>query len=182
MSAPGYEGLYEVTSDGGVFSAERDMIRADGKPLHIGRQRLTQHISNAGYMRVCLSAGGRKKQESVHRLVAKAFVPNPEGKPEVNHKNGDKTENRAENLEWVTPRENIRHAYRTGLAKRHDMTELCESNKRPVHVDGIGDFDSVTEAAKAIGSTESQLCQVLKGNYKTAKGRTARYKEGNDGN
>lgn len=175
--APGFEGLYEVTSSGEVRSVDRDIVRRDGKPLHITGRRISPSMSNAGYLRVPLKVGGKTRQVSVHRLVALAFVPNQDGKPQVNHLNGDKTDNRAENLEWATPKENIAHAYRTGLAEPRDMGPLCEANKRPVHVDGVGTFGSITEAAEAIGTSESLLCQVLKGNYRTTKGHTAHYEE-----
>lgn len=99
----GYEGLYMVSDHGRVLSTPK-------KTAH-GRI-LKQRENWAGYMGVCLCRNGEKKSKSVHRLVAKAFVENKDNKPEVNHLNGDRADNRASNLEWATRSENERHAYR----------------------------------------------------------------------
>lgn len=68
-----------------------------------------------GYLSVTLYGASGTKRELVHRLVAQAFVPNPQGKPAINHKDGNPRNNRADNLEWCTQRENVHHAIRTGL-------------------------------------------------------------------
>ena len=71
-----------------------------------------------GYHRIQIWENGNCRMVSWHRVVAEAWIPNPENKPFVNHKNGDKTDNRVSNLEWVTQKENIAHAWTTGLSKR----------------------------------------------------------------
>jgi len=100
----GYEGLYSVTSLGRVWSHRRKIW-------------LKQGIDGGGYPNVDLSVNGKSKTYKVHILVGKTFIPNPDNKPQINHKNGDKTDCRATNLEWVTARENIQHSIDLGLNK-----------------------------------------------------------------
>ena len=109
----GYEGFYEVSDAGQV----RRVGKATGAVQ--GRIRKT-HISNSGYESVGLSKENVVTTLRVHRLVAKAFLPNR--KEQVNHINGDKTDNRVENLEWATQSENMRHAVATGLCKGYAMS------------------------------------------------------------
>lgn len=96
---------YEITREGQVINK------------HTGKA-LRPQPNDKGYGRVCIG----KKFYFVHRLVAELYVPNPEGKPQVNHINGDKTDNRAENLEWVTNKENRSHAVKNRL---HTQGESC---------------------------------------------------------
>ena len=114
----GYEGLYQVSTYGRVKSLERDTVGLFG-PMHLGEMILNCYegfaSESAVYFSVSLSKEKEKKTFSVHRLVAKAFIPNPENKPCVNHIDGNKHNNCVDNLEWVTHKENIEHAIRTGL-------------------------------------------------------------------
>lgn len=115
-SVVGFEGFYEVSNFGDVRSIDRLIERSGptGSMIRQG-QILCQNITPKGYCRVQLTATDRKKNAMVHRLVAEAFIPNPEQKPQVNHKFGDKRDNRAGTLEWSTACENLQHAYDTGL-------------------------------------------------------------------
>lgn len=125
-----------------------------------------------GYNRVNLSKNGKVRQTSVHRLVAEAFILNTEKKPFVNHKNGIKDDNRVENLEWTTAKENIRHAWDTGLCKSysHRIEKVIEGIKknRKVVIDlemGIF-YDSSEDAAYAKGINKSTIRQYLSGKRK----------------
>lgn len=123
MPVAGHPG-YFVTRDGRVFSARAQRF-------------LTPRRSNRGYLRVNL---GARCTRSVHRLIAEAFVPNPDNKPQVNHKDGDRANNVDTNLEWATGSENMKHAWRTGLQPLTERfiaiarTKALAMNKRKRHL------------------------------------------------
>ena len=107
-----YEGLYEVSNLGKV------------KSYWYGSERfLKLKKDKRNYRLICLCANNEVKTLKVHRLVAQAFIPNPENKLEVNHKDGDKANNSVENLEWCTRSENNKHAFQTGLNKISDLNK-----------------------------------------------------------
>lgn len=99
---PGYEGLYQVSNHGRVKSTPRRTTKGG---------ILKTKVDSHGYAEVTLSRENVQRSVRVHRIVAEVFISNTEHKPQVNHKNGDKLDNRVENLEWATASENIQHSY-----------------------------------------------------------------------
>lgn len=111
----GYEGAYQVSSFGRVRSLDRKVPSKYGKFRKVKGMILKQGADKDGYKKVNLKKSQKGKSSRVHRLVAEAFINNPENKPQVNHINGIKNDNRLLNLEWATLSENRQHAYDTGL-------------------------------------------------------------------
>jgi hypothetical protein len=131
----GWEGWYEISSEGRIRSVSRTVNtkKENGSRIEIGKI-LKPWKTPKGYLQIGLVKNNCEKRYSLHRLVAIAFHPNPENKPQVNHKNGIKTDCRAINLEWTTAKENIRHSIESGLSnKRQKLTneQILEIRNRP---------------------------------------------------
>ena len=159
-----YEGLYQVSSLGRVKSL--------GNYKSSKEKILKLRSDRKGYLRVDLCKEGKRKTYTVHRLVAQAFIPNLENKLEVNHKDEDKTNNKVENLEWVTRKENINHGTRN-----ERMAKSLQNHKqtsKPIYGINIKtneriEFPSTMEAQRN-GFDASNIVKCLKGRLKTHKG------------
>lgn len=128
-----FEGKYSITIDGRVFSE----LRTDKLGRIQGGHFLKPKQDKYGYLVVSLTTVNRKAQhKTIHRLVAEAFIENPNQHPTINHKDGNKENNHSSNLEWVSWKENTQHAWRLGLCKPYDRTKeynrqgIIDSNKR----------------------------------------------------
>lgn len=154
----GFEGLYQVSNLGNVKSLERSVRNhKSGATRTIKEHILMAGRDKDGYLQVNLCKSGRMRAGKIHRLVAKAFIPNPENKPQVNHKDGNKNNNVVNNLEWNTKSENLIHSLYV-LENTHG-----KKSKRIVCVETNEVFPSISEAARKTGAKQPHISQCLKG-------------------
>lgn len=153
----GYEGMYQVSNVGNVRSLDRLIKHYKGGFSLLKGFDSKKTPDKDGYLRSCLTRNGIKKTLKNHRLVALAFIPNPENKPQVNHINGIKTDNRLENLEWATSKENVNHSYKIGLktiikGEKHNQSRITEK-------------DVLEIRASNLSNRQLELIYNIKANY-----------------
>lgn len=118
---PGFEDLYQVSSHGQVKSCEKTIVIGNYRTERPLRERIMRPFMSNGYLCVFLKRNGERRKYSVHRLVACVFIPNPENLLIVNHKHGDKRDNRATELEWMSASGNTNHYYKgRAMAEAHN--------------------------------------------------------------
>ena len=149
---------YSISSEGRVRNDETNKMKS-------------MDATSDGYHKVDLYSNGKRTSVRVHRLVAEAFIPNPNKLPQINHIDGNKENNNVKNLEWVNNSQNMIHAYRTGLATPHP-TYGMRGHKNPnggrkgipiFCVETNQTFSSAAEAERITGISDSCICDCLKG-------------------
>ena len=166
----GYEGLYEVSDQGRVKSLNYN---------HTGQTRILKaQKTRKGYLLIHLHKDGQSKYMQVHRLVASAFIPNPNNLETVNHKDEVKTNNAASNLEWMSVRDNIN--YGTGHRRGAEAQVNDPKKSKPVQqFDKQGNllavFRSIHEAERVTGISRRQICRSCNGERELAGGFVWRY-------
>lgn len=140
---------YQVSTLGEVRSVDREVTDSLGRTRKYLGVVLRPSKDEHGYLLVGISKNGHSKRVFVHRLVAEAFIENPDDKPTVNHIDGDKTNNSVDNLEWATYKENRDHAVRTGLLDLDKVRNHARSFSKPVRCIDTGQiFSSISDAAR----------------------------------
>lgn len=172
----GFEGIYLVSDKGRVYSVPRKA------PNHgtCGGYCLKPQKYRNGYVFYPLTRDGKTRQFLAHRLVAEAFVPNPNGYGEINHKDGDKENNTPGNLEWCTRSQNNKHAVDTGLRSLDYMHECArKANMKPLvfHFDGreMARFPSAVEASIVTGISRSAIRACAEGRNSICDGYEVSY-------
>ena len=166
-----YEGMYQVSNMGKVKSLERTVIRKDGIALFV-KEKILKHADNGcGYLHIALCANNNQKTCKIHKLVLETFVVNVNNKRTINHKNGIKHDNRLDNLEYMTHKENVQHAIRIGLISneknknfRKKVLMLTLDNK-PLLM-----FDSQAKAGEMTGINYRRISACCTNKEKTAGG------------
>lgn len=152
---PNYEGIYQVSNLGNVKSLKKNIT-------------LKQFGDNYGYLQVILYKKYSRKTGKVHRLVGLAFIDNPEGKPQINHKDGNKHNNHVSNLEWMTNKENKKHAMDSGITKMHQNTrdaQKLHNGKIVIDIATGVYYEKVKDAAAVYGVNPSTIRRWLSTGY-----------------
>ncbi len=163
----GYEGYYQVDNFGNFKSLDREVIENNtGRIKRLHGRTVKQWKNHRGYRLVTLSKNGINKGISSHVLVAKAFIPNPNSLPEVNHKNGIKDDNRVENLEWCTRLQNQRHSIDTlgkhFYGEKHSLSKLTEIDViNIINLHKTGNY-TYAEIARQFNMEGTQINRIVK--------------------
>lgn len=159
----GFEGVYKVSDKGNVYSVGRK----DALGRKRGGRMLKPSYDKDGYLRVTLCKNGKHKTRFIHRLVADAFVPNHNGYSEINHRDENKVNNYANNLEWCTREHNVNHGT---LIERSSQTRSKKVKATNIETNEVTTFNSTQEAGHK-GYDQGGVAKACRGTYKTDTGK-----------
>lgn len=177
MPMPSYNGQYEISNMGRVKSLDRVVIKKSGENASIAGRILKQYKRQSGYLKISVSKDGKRKTFDVHRLVGVVYIDNPENKKEINHKKGNKLDNRASSLEWKTPSENAQHKWDNGLQKPFWKDKKGRENpnsKTVLQFDSkmklVKKWDSVADIHRELGFDISGIAACCVGRKRKVNG------------
>ena len=156
-------------------------VSTEGRVINDNTGEIKQTKLCKGYNAVDLYSNGKRTTKRVHRLVCETFLDNPDNKEQVNHKNGIKTDNRLDNLEWVTASENVQHAFANGLSKpSRNMLGKKNPNagrhgKKVLIIETGEVYESTLECEKAINGNASHISDCALGRQNTHRGYHFKY-------
>lgn len=168
---PGTNGAYQASTLGKIKSVGRWSVNSIGVRHRVYETVLTPCDQRGGYQHVVIKIDGKRKTIRIHTLIARTFLDQPDpSRWQINHKDGNKKNNRLENLEWVTPRENMTHALINGL-----QPKTSRKGKPVIQMTLDGQFVAEHRSARSCGY--DNIYKVLRGKYKTVGGFTWKWKD-----
>ena len=175
-----FEGLYQVSNLGNVKSLSRYVKNKNGKRI-VEEKILKNQINKKGYYSVVLRKNNKSFTKEIHRLVAITFIENTNNYPVINHIDGNKLNNKLDNLEWCTYKHNIREAYRLGLNRYTNLVNFKNLPKKVLQFDKskkfITEFNSIREASRITKVCYNSIWLNCCGKQNYAGGYTWKYKE-----
>lgn len=173
---PNFEGLYQANTNGEIRSINH--IRKNGTSKYEQQGKLLKfNLNPNGYLQVRLSKNGIAKTYRVNRLIALTFIKNPLNKETVNHINGNKLDNRVENLEWATEKEQAIHRHKVLKIPYSDCKKCHEANKKKIIRSDGKIYNSLLEAKQDLKNKNAHITEVCQGKLKNTCGYSFRYLE-----
>lgn len=168
---PDYEGLYQASNLGNIKRICRKFVDKIGRIRQINEVICKPSIDTSGYMQIVLTKNKKRKSYKIHKLIAMTFIPNPDGFPQVNHKDENKLNNKIDNLEWCTLEYNCNYGtrnYRCTLHCKHKVKQLSQGTI-------IKKYNSLKDASMKTGIKYQNISSCCRKQQKTAGGYTWEY-------
>lgn len=171
----GFEGMYQVSNLGNIKSLSRKARISNGKYRTVGGQIITPMMCSGGYLEVNLYSHGKRFVRLLHRVVAEAFIPNPHGYPQINHKDENITNCAADNLEWCTAKYNAN--YGTRNSRMMENREFRPVDQYDKYGNFIKHYDKIADAESETGASTTAIIRVCKGKQHTSLGYVWKYSD-----